>query len=82
MSVLHDELMGLQNTCYRTPINLFLSSFVSKLSPAEAREVAGKVVPYVIEQNKDLSEMSLHVITIFSDSIREDGFDVLTLATE
>lgn len=36
-------------------------------------------MPYVIEQNKDLSEMSLHVITIFSDSIREDEFDVLTL---
>ncbi|WP_257255035.1 MULTISPECIES: argininosuccinate lyase [unclassified Endozoicomonas] len=44
-----------------------------------AHEVVGKAVAYGIEQNKDLSEMSLEELTVFSDTIKEDVFDVLTL---
>lgn len=44
-----------------------------------AHEVVGKAVAYGIEKNKDLSEMTLEELTVFSDSIKEDVFDVLTL---
>ncbi|WP_252177580.1 argininosuccinate lyase [Endozoicomonas sp. 4G] len=44
-----------------------------------AHEVVGKAVAFGIEQKKDLSEMSLEELTVFSDTIKEDVFDVLTL---
>ncbi|WP_448218798.1 argininosuccinate lyase [Endozoicomonas sp. 2B-B] len=44
-----------------------------------AHEVVGKAVAFGIEKNKDLSEMTLEELTVFSDSIKEDVFDVLTL---
>ncbi|MGI9281870.1 MAG: argininosuccinate lyase [Endozoicomonas sp.] len=44
-----------------------------------AHEVVGKAVAYGIEQKKDLSEMSLEELTVFSDTIKEDVFEVLTL---
>ncbi|WP_062264486.1 argininosuccinate lyase [Endozoicomonas arenosclerae] len=44
-----------------------------------AHEVVGKAVAYGIEQNKDLSEMTLEELTVFSDTIKEDVFEVLTL---
>ncbi len=45
----------------------------------DSHEIVGKSVAYGIEQNKDLSEMSLQELQQFSDEISEDIFDVLTL---
>jgi len=45
----------------------------------DAHEVVGKSVAYGIETGKDLSEMSLEELQQFSDVIKADVFDVLTL---
>jgi argininosuccinate lyase len=45
----------------------------------DAHEVVGKSVGYGIEQDKDLSDMTLEELQQFSDTITEDVFDVLTL---
>jgi len=45
----------------------------------DAHEVVGKSVGYGIEQDKDLSDMSLEELQQFSDTITDDVFDVLTL---
>lgn len=45
----------------------------------DAHEVVGKSVAYGIEQNKDLAEMSLEELQVFSADIKADVFDVLTL---
>jgi argininosuccinate lyase len=45
----------------------------------DAHEIVGKSVAYGIEQNKDLSEMTLQELQQFSDAIAQDVFDVLTL---
>jgi len=45
----------------------------------DAHEVVGKAVAFGIEQNKDLSEMSLSELNNFSNVIEQDVFDVLTL---
>ncbi|WP_188152284.1 argininosuccinate lyase [Teredinibacter waterburyi] len=45
----------------------------------DSHEVVGKSVAYGIQQQKDLSEMSLEELRQFSDVIAEDVFDVLTL---
>jgi len=45
----------------------------------DAHEIVGKSVAYGIEENKDLSEMSLSELQQFSDTIGDDVFDVLTL---
>ena len=45
----------------------------------DAHEVVGKSVAYGIEQDKDLSDMSLTELQQFSDIITDDVFDVLTL---
>ena len=45
----------------------------------DAHEIVGKSVAYGLEQNKDLSEMTLEELQQFSDVIVEDVFDVLTL---
>ncbi|MCW7554996.1 argininosuccinate lyase [Endozoicomonas gorgoniicola] len=44
-----------------------------------AHEVVGKSVAYGIEQGRDLSEMTLEELQVFSDTIEADVFDVLTL---
>lgn len=45
----------------------------------DAHEVVGKSVAYGIETSKDLSDMSLDELKVFSDIIEQDVFDVLTL---
>jgi len=45
----------------------------------DAHEVVGKAVAFGIEQEKDLSEMTLTELQQFSDVIDDDVFDVLTL---
>jgi len=45
----------------------------------DAHEVVGKSVAYGIEQDKDLSEMSLEELRQFSEDIEQDVFKVLTL---
>ena len=44
-----------------------------------AHEVVGKAVAFGIEQSKDLSEMTLEELQVFSNTIEQDVFDVLTL---
>ena len=51
----------------------------SNLPFRDAHEVVGKAVAYGVEQGKDLSEMSLDELKQFSDSIKQDVFEVLTL---
>ncbi|NRA41895.1 MAG: argininosuccinate lyase [Pseudomonadales bacterium] len=45
----------------------------------DSHEIVGSSVAYAIEQNKDLSELSLEELQQFSDSISDDVFEVLTL---
>ncbi|GAA6151661.1 argininosuccinate lyase [Pseudoteredinibacter isoporae] len=45
----------------------------------DAHEIVGKSVAYGLENDKDLSEMSLSELQQFSDQITDDVFDVLTL---
>ncbi len=45
----------------------------------DAHEIVGKSVAYGIESGKDLGEMSLEELQVFSDVIDADVFDVLTL---
>ncbi len=45
----------------------------------DAHEVVGKSVAYGIQQNKDLAEMSLAELQVFSVDIKADVFEVLTL---
>jgi len=45
----------------------------------DAHEAVGKAVAYGVETSKDLSEMTLQELQQFSDIIKADVFDVLTL---
>lgn len=45
----------------------------------DAHEIVGKSVKYGIDNHKDLSEMSLEELQVFSTSIEQDVFEVLTL---
>ena len=45
----------------------------------DAHEVVGKAVRLGVEQGKDLSELKLQELQSFSDAIKEDVFDVLTV---
>ena len=45
----------------------------------DSHEIVGSSVAYAIEQNKDLSELSLEELQQFSDSISDDVFEVLNL---
>ncbi|CAH0991808.1 Argininosuccinate lyase [Sinobacterium norvegicum] len=45
----------------------------------DAHEVVGKSVAYGLESGKDLSDMTLEELQVFSDTIQSDVFDVLTL---
>lgn len=45
----------------------------------DAHEIVGKSVAYGLDNEKDLSEMSLSELQQFSDQISDDVFDVLTL---
>jgi argininosuccinate lyase len=45
----------------------------------DAHEVVGSAVRFGIEQDKDLSEMSLSELQTFSDAIEQDVFEVLSL---
>ncbi|USE36533.1 argininosuccinate lyase [Endozoicomonas sp. SCSIO W0465] len=44
-----------------------------------AHEVVGKAVAFGIQEDRDLSEMTLAELQVFSDTIGQDVFDVLTL---
>ncbi|KZY30664.1 argininosuccinate lyase [Oleiphilus sp. HI0078] len=45
----------------------------------DAHEIVGKAVAYGVAEEKDLSDMTLEELQVFSDQIQEDVFDVLTL---
>lgn len=45
----------------------------------DAHEVVGKTVAFCIAQQKDLGSLSLEELQVFSGSISDDVFDVLTL---
>lgn len=44
-----------------------------------AHEVVGKAVAFGIQENRDLSDMTLPELQLFSETIQQDVFDVLTL---
>lgn len=52
---------------------------VNGLPFRDAHEVVGKAVAYGVDKKKDLAEMSLEELQVFSDIIKADVFDVLTL---
>ena len=45
----------------------------------DAHEIVGKAVRFGVDNKKDLSEMSLAELRVFSETIDEDVFEVLTL---
>ena len=45
----------------------------------DAHEIVGKAVRFGVDNNKDLSEMTLDELKQFSDVIEDDVFEVLTL---
>ena len=45
----------------------------------DAHEIVGKAVRFGVDNNKDLSEMTLDELKQFSDVINDDVFEVLTL---
>ena len=45
----------------------------------DAHEVVGKAVAFGVDQNRDLSELTLDELQVYSDIITEDVFDVLSL---
>ncbi|PCJ93700.1 MAG: argininosuccinate lyase [Porticoccaceae bacterium] len=45
----------------------------------DSHEIVGKSVAYGLAENKDLSEMTLAELQVFSEIIEDDVFDVLTL---
>ncbi len=45
----------------------------------DAHEIVGKAVRFGVDNKKDLSEMSLAELRVFSEAIDEDVFEVLTL---
>jgi argininosuccinate lyase len=45
----------------------------------DAHEIVGKAVAYGVKNHKDLSEMSLEELQQFSNAIKDDVFDFLTL---
>jgi argininosuccinate lyase len=52
---------------------------VNGLPFRDAHEVVGKAVAYGVENKKDLAEMTLEELQVFSRIIKADVFDVLTL---
>ncbi|MGB0359906.1 MAG: argininosuccinate lyase, partial [Endozoicomonas sp.] len=44
-----------------------------------AHEVVGKAVAFGLQKGRDLSEMKLDELKVFSDTIEQDVFDILTL---
>ena len=45
----------------------------------DAHEIVGKVVSHAINENKDLSELSLKELKVFNSSIESDVFDAISL---
>ena len=45
----------------------------------DAHDIVGKVVSYGINENKDLSELSLKELKVFKSSIENDVFDAISL---
>jgi argininosuccinate lyase len=45
----------------------------------DAHEAVGKAVAFGIKENRDLSEMTLQELQVFSDVIEQDVFEILTL---
>ena len=45
----------------------------------DSHEVVGNAVRFAVEQGRDLSELTLEELQKFSDAIKQDVFDVLTL---
>lgn len=64
---------------YSTATDLADYLVVNGMPFRDAHEVVGKSVAYGIEQGKDLGELSLEELQQFSDIIKPDVFEVLTL---
>ncbi|VAW94741.1 Argininosuccinate lyase [hydrothermal vent metagenome] len=79
ISVNRDSMRAAAAQGYSTATDL-ADYLVRKGMPfRDAHSVVGKSVAFGIEQQKDLSELSLKELQQFSDKISDDVFDVLTL---
>lgn len=74
-----DEMYAAAKQGYATATDLADYLVKQGMAFRDAHEVVGKSVAFGIEQKKDLADLSLVELQIFSDLITKDVFEVLTL---
>jgi argininosuccinate lyase len=74
-----DEMRNAALKGFATATDLADYLVVKGMPFRDAHEVVGKAVAFGVDQQRDLSEMSLEELQGFSDTIGADVFDVLTL---
>ena len=74
-----DEMHAAAKQGYATATDLADYLVKQGMAFRDAHEVVGKSVAFSIEQKKDLADLSLSELQIFSDLIKKDVFEVLTL---
>ena len=75
----HSNMYKAAKTGYSTATDLADYLVRKGMAFRDAHEVVGRAVRYGIENDKDLSDMSLDELQQFSDILEQDVFDVLTL---
>ncbi len=75
----HSNMYKAAKTGYSTATDLADYLVRKGIAFRDAHEVVGRAVRYGIENDKDLSDMSLDELQQFSDILEQDVFDVLTL---
>tara|TARA_B110000196_G_C20922655_1_gene555999 strand:- start:101 stop:643 length:543 start_codon:yes stop_codon:yes gene_type:complete len=74
-----DEMYAAAKQGYATATDLADYLVKQGMAFRDAHEVVGKSVAFSIEKKKDLADLSLAELQIFSDLIKKDVFEVLTL---
>ncbi len=74
-----DEMYAAAKQGYATATDLADYLVKQGMAFRDAHEVVGKSVAFSIEEKKDLADLSLAELQIFSDLIKKDVFEVLTL---
>ena len=79
IEIKHDSMREAARRGFSTATDL--ADYLVKKGVAfrDSHEVVGKAVRYGLDTNKDLSEMTLEELQVFSDVIDGSVFDVLTL---
>lgn len=79
IEIKHDSMREAARRGFSTATDL--ADYLVKKGVAfrDSHEVVGKAVRYGLDTNKDLSEMTLEELQVFSDVIDDSVFDVLTL---